>query len=44
MQHNQTDPFLTTWNDIDGYIEFLSNQDGQALIDAYYDQQKGGNN
>jgi thioredoxin reductase len=35
MLYNQTDPFLTTWDDIDNYINFLSNQSGQALMEAY---------
>jgi hypothetical protein len=28
--------FLTTWDDIDQYVEFLSCDAGQALIDEYH--------
>ena len=32
----QTDNFfLTAWDDIDQYVEFLHSNDGQVLIDKY---------
>ncbi|WP_318258037.1 hypothetical protein [Geobacillus thermoleovorans] len=35
--------FLTAWDDIDQYVEFLHSNDGQVLIDEYKRKRKRGN-
>ncbi|MGZ0086372.1 hypothetical protein ACWNXI_12605 [Caldibacillus thermoamylovorans] len=32
--------FLTAWDDIDQYVEFLHSNDGQVLIDGYLKELK----
>lgn len=36
MQSIADNLFLTVWDDIDRYVEFLRGDDGQVLIDEYH--------
>ncbi|MGG3920297.1 hypothetical protein ABEV38_13565 [Parageobacillus thermoglucosidasius] len=44
MQSITDNLFLTAWDDIEQYVEFLHSNDGQVLINEYKQKRNGGMN